>query len=97
MTDNLKIVEYTQKLAMLEMPEAEKNAFADQIGKILKFVEKLNELDTRDVKPTAHILPLENVVRADEVKSLYRREDFLAIAPEHDGVFFKVPAVIQES
>ena len=96
-TDYVKLVEYTEKLAMLEIPSEQKKEFAGQIGEILHFVEKLNSLDTSSVKATAHILPVENVTRKDEVKSQFSREDFLKLAPEHDGVFFKVPAVIQEA
>ena len=97
MTDYVKLVEYTEKLAMLSIPPEQKQEFADQIGKILHFVEKLNSLDTSSVQPTAHILPVENVTRPDEVKVQFTREDFLKLAPEQDGVFFKVPAVIQEA
>lgn len=97
MNDYEKIVDYTQKLAMLEIPPEAKAEFSKQIGRILQFIEKLNELDTTDVQPTAHILPVRNVTRPDEAKPSKDRGIYLAIAPDHDNVFFKVPAVIQES
>ena len=92
--DSQKIVEYTQRLAMLEIPENEKAEFSVQISRILTLVEKLNELDTSDVKPTSHILPIQNVVKKDEVKQSLDREEYLKLAPRHNNEFFEVPSII---
>lgn len=92
--DSQEIVEYTQKLAMLEIPENEKTKFSEQISKILKFVEKLNELDTSEVKPTSHILPVKNVMKKDEVIKSLDRQEYLKLAPKHNNEFFEVPNVI---
>lgn len=97
MADYAKIVDYTEKLAMLSIPESEKKEFTAQVGKILEMIEKLNELDTGNIKPTSHILPVQNVTRPDESRPSMERGEFFRIAPDHDNVFFKVPQVIQES
>ena len=92
-----KDVEYVAKLARLELKEKEKEKFTKQLDKILKFMDKLNELDTQDVKPLAHILPLKNIWREDKKKKSLTREQLLSNAPEVDkeGKFFKVPKVIE--
>ncbi len=92
-----KDVEYVAKLARLELKEKEKEKFTKQLDKILKFMDKLNELDTKDIKPLAHILPLKNVWREDKKKKSLTRGQLLSNAPEVDkeGKFFKVPKVIE--
>jgi len=92
-----QIVDYTGKLAHLEISGEEKAEFCTQIGRILNFVEKLNELETRDIPPTAHILPVKNVTRPDTPTPSLARESFLNACPAHDGESLKVPHVIQET
>ena len=58
-------------------------------------MDKLNELDTENVPPTSHVLPLSNVMRNDEVKDSQLQEEMLANAPERDDNFFVVPKVIE--
>ena len=55
---------------------------------------KLGQLDTKNVEPMAHALPLANVLREDEVEASLPIEKVLQNAPETDGAFFKVPKVI---
>ena len=55
------------KLARLELNDAEISEFTGQLGAILEYVEKMNELDTADVEPLAHCLPISNVFRDDEI------------------------------
>ncbi len=90
-------VEKVAKLARLQLSEAEIEQFTDQLGAILEYVEKMNELNTDNVEPLAHCLPISNVFRADEVKESLGTEKTLANAPEHDGEFFKVPKILDES
>jgi aspartyl-tRNA(Asn)/glutamyl-tRNA(Gln) amidotransferase subunit C len=91
------IVSHVEKLARLRIPDSERERFADQLGSILDMVAKLDELDTTDVSPTAHILSLNNVMRPDVPHPSLDRETILKLAPDTDGPFFKVPTVIQES
>jgi aspartyl-tRNA(Asn)/glutamyl-tRNA(Gln) amidotransferase subunit C len=85
------------KLARLDLTEAEIEEFTGQLGAILEYVEKMNELDTAAVEPLAHCLPIHNVFRADEVHESLGTERTLANAPQRDGPFFKVPKILEDS
>jgi len=85
------------KLSRLELTEAEVEEFAGQLSAIVGYVEKMNELDTGDVEPLAHCLPISNVFREDEVKESLGTEQVLANAPQRDGDFFKVPKILEDS
>jgi aspartyl-tRNA(Asn)/glutamyl-tRNA(Gln) amidotransferase subunit C len=82
-------------LARLELSEEEKDLFSRQLGSIIKYIEKLNELDTASVEPTAHVLPLHNVFREDEVQPSLSREMALQNAPERNEQFYRVPKIIE--
>jgi aspartyl-tRNA(Asn)/glutamyl-tRNA(Gln) amidotransferase subunit C len=85
------------KLARLALSDAEIEEFTGQLGAILGYVEKMNELDTTGVEPLAHCLPISNVFRADEVRESLGTEKTLANAPDRDGSFFKVPKILEDS
>ncbi len=85
------------KLARLDLTEAEIEEFTGQLGAILEYVEKMNELDTAAIEPLAHCLPIHNVFRADEVRASLGTEQTLANAPQRDGPFFKVPKILEDS
>ncbi|MDI6703526.1 MAG: Asp-tRNA(Asn)/Glu-tRNA(Gln) amidotransferase subunit GatC [bacterium] len=88
-------VEYIARLARLEFDETEKEAFTHQLDKILEYVDKINELDTSHVQPSSHVIPLENVLREDNVKESLPRDLVLANAPKKERGYFKVPKVIE--
>lgn len=90
-----KEVEYVAKLARLELTDQEKDLFTHQLNSILEYMEKLNELDTENIPPTSHVLPLKNVMREDEVKASQLEEEILAKAPAREGNFFSVPKIIE--
>ena len=85
------------KLARLDLTDAEITEFTGQLSAILEYVEKLNELDTADVQPLAHCLPISNCFRADVVKESLGTEKTLANAPQRDEEFFKVPKILDDS
>jgi len=85
------------RLSRLDLTEAEVAEFTGQLSAILDYVGKMNELDTTDVEPLAHCLPISNVFRADEVKESLGVEKTLANAPQQDGEFFKVPKILDDS
>lgn len=85
------------KLARLDLTEAEIKEFTSQLGAILEYVEKMNELDTAAVEPLAHCLPIHNVFRADQVQESLGTERTLANVPQRDGPFFKVPKILEDS
>ncbi len=89
-------IDYICKLSRLALSAEEKKIFGDQLVKVLEHVEKLNELDTKDISPTAHVLDIFNVTRNDEVLSdASISEQVLKHAPHRDGHFFIVPPVIE--
>lgn len=88
-------VEYISKLARLSVSEKERETFSAQLQGILSYMEKLNELDTKDVEPTSHIVSLSNVMRDDVQKDSISREDALANAPDHTDKFYRVPKIIE--
>ena len=85
------------RLSRLDLTEAEIEEFTGQLSAILDYVEKMNELDTGNVEPLAHCLPVSNVFRADSVKESLGTEETLANAPQRDGEFFKVPKILDDS
>lgn len=95
MSISIKDVEHVAKLARLELSEQDKEKFTGQLNSILKFAEKLNELDTENVEPTSHVLDIKNVVRQDEVKASLPREEALRNAPSQEDGHFKVPPIIE--
>lgn len=88
-------VTHVADLSRLEFSETETERLAMEMGDVLVYMETLNKLDTTGVKPTEHILPVQNVFRADEVKPSLPIEDVLANAPDADAGCFKVPRVLE--
>lgn len=88
-------VDHVAKLARLQLSEADTERFTDQLNAILKYAEKLNELDTDHVEPTSHPMPLVNVMREDAVRPSWPIESVLKNAPDEEDGQFKVPAVLE--
>ena len=88
-------VEHVAKLARLEFNEDEKKRLAEQLGRILDYIDQLNEMDTTDVEPTSHVIPVKNVVRPDVVKPSLSRDEALANAPSNVGGLFEVPKIVE--
>lgn len=82
-------------LSRLYIEEEKLEVFAQNLEAVLEHAEKLKELDTNDIAPTAHILPIHNVLRADEVLPSMDREMLTRNAPEKDGGCFIVPRVVE--
>jgi aspartyl-tRNA(Asn)/glutamyl-tRNA(Gln) amidotransferase subunit C len=87
-------VEHIAELARLALSDEEKVLYQEQLSAILAYFEKLQELDTAAISPTATVLPLHSVMREDEPRSPTPREDILANAPAAEGGCFEVPAVL---
>ncbi|MDW7650134.1 MAG: Asp-tRNA(Asn)/Glu-tRNA(Gln) amidotransferase subunit GatC [Bacillota bacterium] len=88
-------VAHVARLARLEMAEAEMDEFTGTLNAILEYAGKLNRIDTKDILPTAHVLPLKNVFREDKTRPCLPREEALANAPEEEDGMFRVPRVIE--
>jgi len=90
-----KEVIHCAELARLQLTTEEIKLFTKQLDKILDYVAKINELDVKDVQPTAHILPINNIMRSDDSQSeSLAVENVIEMAPESDDNFFVVPKVI---
>ena len=87
-------IDKVAELARLNLKPEEKAKLAKDLDKILEYVKKLEALDTSNVEPTSHVLNLENVYRADEVKPAEVRDKALEHAPHREAKFFKVPKVV---
>eukprot|EP00112_Aurelia_sp_Birch-Aquarium-sp1_P008901 Seg19922.2 transcript_id=Seg19922.2/GoldUCD/mRNA.D3Y31 product="hypothetical protein" pseudo=true protein_id=Seg19922.2/GoldUCD/D3Y31 len=94
-TDHID-VKYVANLARLQLTEEESSTFQRQIDDILGYIEKLNELDTSAIEPTAHAAPVFDRIREDEVRPSLSREAFLNNAPDVANDQLRVPKVIEE-
>jgi aspartyl-tRNA(Asn)/glutamyl-tRNA(Gln) amidotransferase subunit C len=87
-------VEHIAQLARLALSEEEKALYQGQLSAILDYFERLQELDTEAIPPTATVLPLRSVMREDEPRPPMDRGDILANAPAAEDGCFQVPAVL---
>jgi aspartyl-tRNA(Asn)/glutamyl-tRNA(Gln) amidotransferase subunit C len=88
-------VEHVAHLARLNLTNDEIERYQEQLSAVLEYAESLNELDTTAIPPTATVLPLRTVLRADEPQPSFSSEDILANAPDRDGQFFRVHAILE--
>jgi aspartyl-tRNA(Asn)/glutamyl-tRNA(Gln) amidotransferase subunit C len=89
-------VEHVARLARLALAPEEKERMRSQLDAILGYVEQLRRVDTAGIVPTAHVLPLTNVMRDDEVRPSYPTEAMLANAPDSEAAQFRVPRILEE-
>jgi len=82
-------------LARLGLTEAEVDKFSEQLSNILENFEVLQQIDTTDIPPTAQSITLQNVLREDEVTASLSPNQVLANAPQKEGGFFRVRAVLE--
>ncbi len=88
-------VEYVANLSRIELTAGELEKLSKQLESILGFIDTLKTLDVSGIEPTAHILPISNVLRDDEPRQSLPIEKTLANAPASEGNFFVVPKVIE--
>ena len=88
-------IEHLALLARLNLSDDEKRRFSRQVGSIIEYINKLNELDTTGVEPTAHVLPMNNIFREDTPRPSLPREKALQNAPERNESFYRVPKIIE--
>ncbi len=87
-------IDYVGLLAKLELSEEERERAKSEMGRMLDYIDKLNELDTDGVEPMSHVFPVQNVFREDIVTNSDIREQLLANAPEQKDGMFMVPRTI---
>lgn len=88
-------IDYFANLSRLILNESEKELFTKQLGDILDYMKKLNELDTRNVKPMVYASKLNNVFREDKIIPSISQQQALKNSPSFTLPFFKVPKVIE--
>ena len=88
-------IEYVKILAKLELSEEEKEQAKTDIGRMLDYIDKLNELDTAGVEPRSHVFQVSNVFREDVVTNQDERERILKNAPARKDDSFKVPKTVE--
>lgn len=90
-------VEHIARLARVGLSEEDVDQFSEQLSEILEYFEQLSQVDTEGVPPTAHTLPLHNVMRGDdEPRPALEQEEVLANAPLRDGDHFRVKVILEE-
>jgi aspartyl-tRNA(Asn)/glutamyl-tRNA(Gln) amidotransferase subunit C len=88
-------VEHIADLARLELSEREVSTYQEQLSAILEHFQRLQELETEGIPPTATVLPLRSVMRDDEVQPSLERDAVLKNAPDTKDGCFRVPAVLE--
>jgi aspartyl-tRNA(Asn)/glutamyl-tRNA(Gln) amidotransferase subunit C len=88
-------IKYVAHLARIELSPDEEKKLASQVGNILGYIEKLNELDVSNVEPTAHAVPLINVTRPDQIGPSLSHEEALRNAPAKANGLFIVPKIVE--
>ena len=98
-TSNINIddetIEYVSILAKLELSDEEKEQEKIDMGRMLDYIDKLNELDTTGVEPMSHVFPVNNVFREDVVTNGDDRDEILANAPAKKDGAFMVPKTVE--
>ena|SRR3990167_3554243 len=90
-------IDQVAKLANLTLSPAEKKIFEKQLSEVLEYINKLNEVDTKEVEPIGQITGLENVTREDTAAPSLSQDDALKNAPRTHNGFFEVDAVFAEN
>ena len=95
MTIDLKTIKHISKLSRISLDDEKAKKLEADLNSILKFIEKLNELDTGTVEPLTSIAETKLQLRKDEIKSTNIREQILKNSPEENKDFFVVPKVVE--
>jgi len=87
-------VQKVAQLSRLKLSDQELEALGSQMGSVLKYIAMLDELDTSSIEPMAHAIEISNVFREDALHESLPREQALSNAPQTDGKYFLVPAIL---
>lgn len=90
-----EMMDYVGILAKLELSQEEREQAKRDMGRMLDYIDLLNELDTEGVEPMSHVFPIQNVFREDMVRNEEAREQMLANAPEVKDGAYKVPKTVE--
>jgi aspartyl-tRNA(Asn)/glutamyl-tRNA(Gln) amidotransferase subunit C len=90
------LVRHIALLSRLKPADEEVRLFSEQLSAIVAYMDQLGEVDTSNVQPTAHALPVSSVFRADSPHVPMMPDDALSNAPQRDGHFFALPKVLDQ-
>jgi len=88
-------IKYVAHLARIQLTPEEEAQFGAQLGQVLNYIEKLNELNVDAIEPTAHAVPMVNVTRPDEVKASLPHDEAMRNAPAKANGLFIVPKIVE--
>jgi len=83
---------HVAKLARLKLNDEEIERMASELSGILEHIERISELDLDGVEPTSHVIPLENVLRPDQPRPSWDRDEMLERAPDPASGAYRVPS-----
>jgi aspartyl-tRNA(Asn)/glutamyl-tRNA(Gln) amidotransferase subunit C len=86
-------IRHIAKLARLKLSAQEEDIYTEQVGKILDYVAELQSVDTTGIEPAAHVLPVNNIMREDQVQTPCSQNQILKQAPDVENNFFRVPKI----
>ena len=87
-------IDYVADLVKLSLTEEEKEQLAKDLDSIVSYMDTMNEIDTSEVQPLTHVLPIKNLFRQDVLKSSNDREQILSNAPSQKDGSFQVPKAV---
>ena len=90
-----KLIAYLENLSRIRLSEDEKQTAGENLGEILNYIQKLNELDTEGVEAVSHPFPFTNSFREDQVEESFDRDLILQNAPEQKDGCFKAPKTVE--
>jgi len=88
-------VKHIAQLSRLSMSDKEIEMFSGQLSSTIEYIEQLNSLDTNNIEPTSHVIPLKNVMRDDFPSASLSAKDALRNAPDCTEKFYRVPKIIE--
>ena len=89
-------IKHVAKLANLKLNPDEEKKFEKQLSDVLSYINKLNEIDTKDIKETSQVTGLENVFREDTTAPSLTQEEVLQNTPSKHNGLFKVKGILKE-
>lgn len=91
---SIEEVIHIERLARLKLTDEEREMYRRQLNDVLNYAAKLDEIDTNNVPPMYHVLPVNNVLREDIPKENFTQEEALSNAPLQDNGFFVIPPIL---
>lgn len=95
MTLSLEEIEHIADLARLRLTDEEKARYREQLSAVLDYMDKLRQVDTAHIEPTATVLPLRTVLRPDVARPSLSPHELLSNAPAAKGGMFHVPPILE--